>query len=208
MIHIFVAYSGGEDWQELADIVLPRWKEYADKHGYVLKVVNGESKTKYPHYPFQRTELALEYSNELKEGDYLFIADLDVLITNPEIKIESFIDSEHDLFFTQDINNINAVNCIMSASIAKQWLSDLLGLADKARCENHATIILVEDKYKEQRKIVSHPAFNSIPYYLYPSITEEIPEEKGDWRSTHLLMHLPGMQPKMRTKIFYDFLNA
>lgn len=206
MIHIFMAYSGGADWKELAEVTVPIWRSYAQKHGYGFYVTDSRPVGyTHSHIPFERSYLALCYAETLPDSDYLWVVDLDTLITNNEVKIEQFLNEEKSLFFCQDVHGINAGNYIAKVDVIKRWLADVIALSPHSDCENR-TFINIQDKYKDEICIVPHPAFNSTPYHLYPTIGE-LTEEDGQWRPNHLLMHLPGMTPEARTNIFKNAIE-
>jgi hypothetical protein len=209
VIHIFIAYTHEGDWLDLYRVVTPEWDRYAYKNGYQCVLYSSlQALSDYSHFPFHRTKEALRYTQQrIMPEDYLWILDLDTLPTNDEIKVEQFLYGQHDIFLCKDSNGYNAGSYLISGRVAEEWLTDLLALSDTARCENHALIILAEGKYKDQVKTVPHPAFNSVPYHLYPSIGKELTEEEGQWKPNHLLCHLPGCTPKFRTDTFKQMLN-
>lgn len=200
MLHIFIPFSG-DDWDELAYVVRPSWEEYANRHGYKLWMAKmNKQDNAHPLYSYQRYFTAKDYSFMLSPTDYLWLCDLDTLITNPSIPVESFLDPLHSIFLCENLGEVNSGSYILRGDIATKWIEDVIRLINVARCDNHAVLLLM-DKYKDEIKIVPHPAFNSMDYSLYESIGEKT-EKQGQWKPSHLLLHLAGMTPKMRVDHF------
>src|SRR5438552_2281470 len=101
-----VATTMSESWQELADIVIPNLRTYCKKHSYDLEVWTIPSK-----FEFEKIKMLIEL---LKcDIDAVFCLDLDTLITNHNIKVESFLDPDHDFYLTKDINTWNTGSVIV-----------------------------------------------------------------------------------------------
>src|SRR5690242_19869072 len=111
-ICISILYT--KDWEELADIVIPNVEIYAAKHGYELVA------KKY-NQRFSGYEKLIHVKELLTECGAVWSLDLDTLITNHNIKIESFLHTHSGLFICKDVNGLNAGSFIFRN---RQWSID------------------------------------------------------------------------------------
>src|ERR1700747_2549436 len=88
------------NYQALADVVKPNMEAYCQKQGYQLACELLPADSPYGFWKLEFIYWLFKYGNT----DLIFCTDLDVLITNMNIKIESFIDDESDFYVTRDIN--------------------------------------------------------------------------------------------------------
>lgn len=201
MICILVLYSCS--WQELADIVLPNVKAYAEKQEYTPlfksypDVFSGYEKIRHIKAIFENIV-----------ADAVWSLDLDTLITNHTKKIEDFIDDEHDAYFTRDYNGLNCGSFIIKNSEFSLTLLDtvltLEGLP-KMYCEQDAfneifkLAVLLPDMFSKI-KLLPHPSINSYLYENYPDIPKQT-HEQGQWQQGDFVLHLPGMGLEKRIEI-------
>jgi hypothetical protein len=189
------------DWQNIADIVLRNFWEYADRYGY--KLVVHEYEQPYPNIGYQKI---VEIQKLFAENvcDIVWQVDLDCLITNHQIPVERFIDEYHEMFITSGVNGINAGSFIIKNT---EWSYDFLNWVmkqsgkEKMYCEQDAMMAYMKEYKKNPIKVVGHPSFNSFDYSLYPEFSEIRKEEEGHWHPGHLLLHLPGIGMEKRAEI-------
>ena len=191
-----------ENYQPLADVVLPNWRSYCARHGYELIVHCGEYVRGCP-IGFQKVGYAYERMfNTPNDLDAVAVLDLDLVITNPSVKIESFIDEVHDYFVTADVNGLNNGAFIVKKNEGgKQILQYILG--NKHLCNNEQDMLkyhLDEPVLKDRLKIVPHPSFNSYWYDLYPEHGESA-KISGIWEPGHFILHLPGLRLETRLEL-------
>src|ERR1700760_1208851 len=101
MIYFLVNYT--TNWESLAEITLPQIEVYCHLHNYELDARHG-----VPYQKYTGIEKLIHIRDILWKGDIAVVCDLDVMITNLNIKIEQFITDEHSFFITKDINGINS----------------------------------------------------------------------------------------------------
>lgn len=200
VVHTF--YS--ESYTPLSDITTVELYEYCRKHKYDLfieKIPNG-------NVDFVKTKKAREL---LDKYDLVWAVENDILITNHNIKIESFIDDEHDFFICKDVNNVNGGSFIVkNTEIGKWWLDETNKAAKNYTTEQNFWELLGHTKVK----YLEHPSINSIPYEYYaPSygyinweqyepIKEKPTHKMGCWEVGDFVCHLPGKPLNERIEIF------
>lgn len=182
---VYIYYT--PSWQELADIVLPGVREYCERHDYALNIIKADYGT-----PGYYKMIGLQPM--LKHYDLVWLLDLDTLITNQSIPFMQFVDNQHDIFITKDINGINAGSWIIRNTIASHAFVD--AVINDFDAPEEQTVMkryldMVKIKYLPQRSI------NSYCYDLY-----EMEYEDGEWQPQDLLLHLPGLQLQQRIDIF------
>lgn len=200
-----------DNYQPLADIVLPNLREYCRKHDYHFYHYQEKNRDGVS-YGFSKLELLLLVLYENKH-DYIFVTDLDIFITNPEIKIESFIDDQHDFFITEDVNGINAGSFIIrNTEWSKRWIEFIL-----SQREGFANEQLVMQKFmwlkkwRTKIKVLDHPSINSYPYPEYLSEWKQFAgdaeyptHEEGNWQEGDFILHLPALSLERRIEIFSE----
>lgn len=195
-------------YQPLADITTTELKKYADRHGYDLFVnVIPDGNVDYVK--------TVDARKLLDEYDLVWAVENDLLITNHTIRIESFIDDEHDFFICCDINGENGGSFIIkNTDWGKNWLEYTNNL-----CGEYATEQNVWEKLAiegKNIKYLNHPSINSIPYEYYaPSFgyinweqyeprKEKPTHEMGNWEVGDFICHLPGKNLHERLRIFNE----
>lgn len=183
----------------MAGVTVPVLEMYCEKHGYSLSVY------KHNQYEFYNGKEKISQVLEVcEDGDVALVLDADTIITNPNIKIEDFINDKQDFYITNHLDRVNAgVFIIRDSMWSRVFLDFILNVIgkDKIHCEQDA-IMKYLNEYKDDEKIciLPHPSINSLIYNLYKehNITTE---EDGDWRSNHFLLHLPGVGMAKRVEI-------
>ncbi len=205
MTAVITAHSDG--WQDLADITVPNMVRYCKKQKYSFEACSIPAACTF--WKIQRILKLLELGT-----DVVFYLDLDALITNHNIQVESFLDEDHDFYITQDINEVNAGTLLVKNSDwSKGYLNYLLESAHFFDNEQNA----IDASYRGHKrvKILEHPSINSYPYDEYAPTYGLIPgrtpllgiegkptHEQGDWRKGDFIMHLPGLPRSRKIEIF------
>lgn len=188
---IYIYYT--PSWQELADIVLPKVEAYAAKHGYIADIIctdwNVLPVGSYKMHILQRA---------LIEYDFIWVLDLDTLITNPEIKFTDFVDNDHDIFIATDINGINAGSWIVrntpeSIEFIRAVINNFDAPEEQTIMKRYLNMVKV--------KYLLHPSINSYKYGLYG-----IQYPYGEWAPSDLLLHLPGLSLERRIEILKEMV--
>lgn len=180
-------------------------KMYCDKHGYEFYEIKVQDEGW--HYQKHRW-----FNEMMQKGgvDVFFYLDVDALITNHTIKIESFLDDEHELFLTKDINEINGGALILKTNIYDNWMNDtILGCIDIYENEQNAINFLFNcnDTFKSLTKILPHPSINSYRYDLYPECKEITKPEQGMWGVGQFILHTPALSFSKRIEVLKEHLK-
>lgn len=198
-MRIFVVVIYTESWKPIADIVLPVLHKYCATHGY------GHVEMCYPEpYKSNFGYNKLRWIKDLFEYNYInavWSLDLDTLLTNHKIRVEDFLDEQHDLFITKDVNNINAGSFIIRNTIWAQGFIDYCLEQDgKENCEQDAFVKYMNEYRDEKICLLPHPSINSYDYTLYPehNVTSR---EEGHWHHGDFLLHLPGISMMERLNV-------
>lgn len=210
----YMETPGHHNYQLLADIVVPNMMRYTEKNKYQAIVYTIPITSM--QYGFEKLRL-VKQEFERGEVDLFLCTDLDVLITNHNVRIESFTDNEHDFYLTRDINGINTGTFIIKNSEwSRKWIDFLLeNQHDFDNEQNAIDYFRNQDEWKEKIKILSHPSINSYPYGLYAPTWGVIGDKKierpvhveGDWEKGDFIMHLPGKTLQDRIRIFETTLK-
>lgn len=199
-----------KSYDKLAEITISAMKDYCEKHGYYFNstILNDDERCH-----FVKTKDTLELFD--KEFDVVMAIECDALITNPEIKVESFIDTEHSIFLTKDINGPNSgIIICRNTGYAKEFLNFIQSKKDFYGDEQN----LFEQYQHNCIKYLTHPSINSFPYKYYePSYgkigykegdkIEKPTHEQGDWEDGDFIMHLPGITLQKRIEIFNNYIQ-
>jgi hypothetical protein len=195
-----------DNYMPLADVVIPVLQQYCVKNDYDLYTYNITGTEVYYGYKKIEKLVSLLESNEV---DLILCIDLDVLITNHSIKIESFIDNNHDFYITEDVNGLNAGSFIVRNTFwSIIFLKLILGQQAEFECEQNAIEHLIKPQHPI--KILSHPSINSYIYDEYgPTFgiisdrkIEKPTHEEGNWEKGDFILHLPGIPIERRIEIF------
>jgi len=200
-----VLTTQSESWKNLGDLVIPNMEAYCNKQGYKL-IVHSIPST-FEFYKINAIYAALD----LFGYDLVFCLDLDTLITNHNIRFETFVDTEHDFYITQDINEINVGAVIVRRS---NWSENLLLDILESDAENEQNALKPHMGHPKV-KILEHPSINSYPYDEYAPSWGLIPgrapllgiegkptHEQGNWQPGDFIAHLPGLTNARRIEIF------
>lgn len=193
-------------YQPLANIVVPNLKDYCYRHNYDLHI------TTVPDGNFHYVK-TIDTRKLLDEYDLVFTMENDILVTNHNIKPTDFIDDEHDMFLTRDINDNNSgIFITKSSEWSKGWLDFVQSFKGEDGYGDEQNVW--ERHHHEKIKYVPHPSFNSYPYIEYaPSYgyinweqynpRKEIPtHDMGNWEKGDFILHLPGMTLEKRIELF------
>lgn len=186
----------GHNYKEIAAVTIPLMKKYATRHQYQffeLVLKDGNDYAYKKHDFFKSTSLWV---------DVLFYLDIDCAITNHTIKAESFLDSQHDLFITQDKTEINGGSLLLKTTKEGMIINNaILGLKGKYENEQNAIVWLMGDPaFNQFVKILPHPSINSYLYDLYPEIGKLKPQE-GQWEEGQFILHTPGLPYEKRIEV-------
>jgi len=195
MVHI-LTLAIGADFCRALDPALESKRAYARKHGYTY-IQGGESfwNREWP-IPWSKVGFVLKVLGEVPDGELIFLSDADVLITNPELRLEDIVipllPDNKDLLMTIDAcGHLNSGNLLMRNS---PWLRDWWRRVGQQSdlmyhiwWENAAMIRLLETEASDFAKTeitAEHWKFNA---YL-----RGLPGERL-WSPDCLLVHFAGV---------------
>jgi hypothetical protein len=121
---------------------------------------------------------------------HVFWIDTDAYINNP-LPLENFIDNDHDLFISQDINGINAGVMIVAS---KEMMQEVLSLPIVPNLYEQGAIASIMHKYKV--KFLTQKDFQGYFYELYGL---NYPQGQADENS--FVIHLPGLPNEKRLEV-------
>ena len=188
------------NWEQIADVTCENSKEYCKKHGYsLIKTIKSD------YQGFEKIEKA--HDHLFTEGyDVVLFMDCDSIITNHNIKVEDFLDDEHDFYCTEDVNGTNTgVFIVKATEWSFNFLHKLLTYRniDGITCEQNAIDWWVETKGDERIKFLPHPSINSYKYELYPE-HQGVTHEEGQWEKGDFILHIPAQSLEKRLQVMKE----
>lgn len=189
-------------YQPVADITLPGRIAYCNRHHYAHLMWVGPWHDKDLYYAIDRLHLLLDDMKALallspddEANHFYWVVNIPTIITNHTIKLESFVDDEHDFFIHRDCNALNAGSFIVRNS---EWGRRFIAFIiedtkthSHVWYENHSIIRHAEtDAWKDRVKVVPHPGFND---YSYDKGYGMSPDTPGQWKPGSFVLALPGM---------------
>ena len=203
---IAIASMYNEDFKELAKITHTGNKvKYAEKHGYPISVkTNGFSPEE--NINFSKIRLIMQMFNS--DIDWVFWLDADAMITNFDIKLESFIDSDYHFIITEDNNGLNAGSFfIRNSPEGRNYFQDLLDnvhIYNRIEMYEQKWMWDTYEQYKDIIKVVPQKLFNSFNYKLYPQYKGR---SEGQWTPGDFVIHWPGLHYNERLKQSKEMLG-
>lgn len=172
------------NWKPLADVTLPAWRAYCQKHEYSL-IANIVPDNSERYYGWLRLEDLYDYLFVYNLAETFFCFDCDAIVTNPEITIESLIDDEHDFYITRDVNGFNASQMIFRHSA---WTKKLLQEWSRQTCAgDQDAFALIYPRFADRTKVLPQTALNSYLYEIYSEKSRE-----GQWNPGDFVLHVPA----------------
>ena len=124
-----------DNYQELAELTLPNRDAYCKKHDYAHFTHCGPYQDPSKYYAIQRLYLLYDLMNRYSYIKYFWILNIQSYIMNSTVKLESFVDEEHDFYIHKDVNNVNAGSFIVKNSEwGRKWIKFVM---DEAPNANH-----------------------------------------------------------------------
>ncbi len=190
---VYTMYS--HEYQQIADVTLPVLKEYCAKHGYDWEIIRLPDH----HWEYAKHEYLKE---KMKWGiDLFWYLDVDALITNQDIKIESFLDDEHEFYITHDGFELNGGSIIIKNTKMGRLFNDLI-LWQRKDFDNEQNAINFWAKHLQGIvKALPHPSINSFDYSLYPEFPDTRGREQGHWHEGDFVFHAPALGLGKRVEV-------
>ncbi len=208
-MRIAISLQYNHDFAEIAGLTLPVIEAYALKHGYSAFINRCDMVS--PEIVWQRCP---DERMLLDTFDAVVHLDADILITNPEVTIESLIElgkqqgMEHgpDYCVGTDLNGINnGFSLWMNSWRARVTLGKLMRtyFADK-NLYSSPQDALMDGKFAPELAMWKMPQrlCNSYLHTEYGLTNEE-----GEWQAGDFILHLPGMGNARRVEILKEHLS-
>lgn len=161
-----------KNYEDLAKYSLPNKLAYANKHDYDFYYYDHSLDLNRP--PQWSKILAIQNVLNTNKYDWVWWIDIDSLIMNFNIKLESIIDDAYDVIFTHNAHSYisNGSSFFKNSDISKQFLNDSYSL-EKEYLKNidvnifdheqqsMRLLVLNETIYKEKTKLIDERVCNS-----------------------------------------------
>jgi len=185
----------------VADITVPAFKAYCAMHGYAFCLATGDDwKPRTRKLGFIKTQAVFDAPPQF---DALFVVDLDILITNPLVPLESLIHPTADIIVTTDVNGFNSgAYIIRNTKAAKSFLTMVFEMEHEPGINGEQDAMNSALKFQNPGFAAWLPqrAMNSYLYTEYPDTNGA--DEPGHWQPGDFLLHLPGRSNERRVEIF------
>ncbi len=216
---------------ELMQRVLRNRESYAKRYGYTM--INANDLIDKSRPPAWSKLIAMEKHLASNQYDYLLYMDMDVVVMNPEVRLESFVEPGFDFVMTNDRSGLNTgIWFAKSTDFAKWFLrtawdqSQLLerrsvgGQKHPFEYEQRAFHFLTYSRVWQERGLPKYRgmdskemlkhfymqpqcAFNS--YVLHPLDTGD--RESSQYVSGDLLVHFAGKKGQRRVDLMEHYLD-
>lgn len=186
----------GPDYTKGLKKALDSKKAYAEKHGYTYIQGGDEFWDRTRPIPWSKIPFILSQLAKLPEGALVWLSDADVLITNPELKVETqiipYLPEGKDLLMTIDAcGHINSGNVLMrnTAWLRDYWkrVGEQTDLLYHIWWENAAMIKLLETNKVD----FAHAEFTN-KHKMFNAYLRGLPGEPL-WEPGDFLVHLAGV---------------
>jgi hypothetical protein len=159
-----------KNYEKLAEMSIPNKINYAKKHGYDLIYYDKAIDLSRP--PQWSKVKAIEYA--LNDYDWVWWIDIDALIMDFNVKLESIIDENFDIIFTSNKYSYlsNGSSFFKNTDVAKKFLKDCYDLEipylrninvqvfDHEQ-QSMRALILNDEVYKQRTKLIDERVCNS-----------------------------------------------
>lgn len=195
----------GSNYAGIADVTVPVMLEYCARHGYEFRqiLLPGTG----ADYYYKKNEYFRRLF--LDDFDYIFYLDVDAVITNLTVKLESFIDPGYSLFITKHLGELNGGALMFANDFWGNELNDTI-LKVRADFDNEQNAIdsfMNYAPFRKHIKVLPHPAFNSFDYSLYPECPTIRGKEQGHWHEGDFVLHTPGLGIEHRIQVLKQYTN-
>lgn len=214
---ILTYHSTDEEYMKLAALSLPNKIEFCHKWGYSLYRLTDQECKLDPYYCKYETLIAARSILLDSNIDWLWVLDIDTVITNMLNPLNAYIDNNYHFIISCDFNEINAGSYfVRNSEEGKNFLNHIIhqfpiycnhyGREQQAIIDNvinFANII----------KIVPQKIINAYEYDLYadryPKAKQRIDRtgNNGEWDQSSLLIHFPDTTGDLRMNLIKKYLE-
>lgn len=206
-----------KNYEDLANIAIPNFIEYGKKHGYDVIFFDDIIDKSRPA-PWSKVK-AVEHV--LDKYEWVWWIDIDALIMNTDIKLETLLDNEHDIIFTANKYSTisNGSSFYKNSNFTKQFLRDcyelqLEGLRgiDTSTFDHEQkpmrTLYLSGGDYQKKIKLIHERVCNSYWYTTSPSVLQSYPNwnlEDNIYKTGDFVVNFCGRTKDERVQIMNGF---
>ena len=198
-MRIAVTMSYTPNWNELAAISVPNMAKYCAKHGYSLFVTVDEYERYNGLWKLQNILRLLSFKDSY---DVVFSFDCDTLVTNHEIKLESFIDEENHFYVCEGWNM--GIFAVKSSTFGIELIYKIEEFIASGKCDCEQDAI-GKISIQQGMKVLAHPAFNSYLSQHYPEVAQPVTKEQGQWEPGCFVLHLPALPLEQRINLMKEY---
>ena len=207
-----ITFLVGPDYKRWMDPGIQSKREWCARHGYDFHCGGETVWDRTRPIPWSKLLYLQQF---LKDYDYLFVSDADVLITNPALKIEDVILPQlgtKDLLWTMDAcDHLNSGNMLLRCS-ARDWIKDYFDtvwaqedLIYHIWWENAAMIKVLELFPEHAMHVATCKESWLFNAYLFGPTRKTIDPPRRLWQEGDLLIHFAGVYngPKIHALMKY-----
>ena len=193
---IILTLAIGADFRRSLAPALKTKVEYAARHGYKYIQGGEEFWDRERPIPWSKIAFVLSVLNSIPDGELVFLSDADVMITNPELRLEDLVvpllPAQKDLLMTIDAcGHLNSGNMLMRNG---PWLRDWWRRVDQQKdltyhiwWENAAMIRLLETVSAD----LAHTE-TTAEHWKFNAYLQGLPGERL-WEPGCFLVHFAGV---------------
>lgn len=229
-------YGMGSD--EIVSKIAKNRERYCEMHGYdLIRVSNAETtwESGYERSPAWKKLTAIKEHLVSKKYDYVLYVDMDMVIMNPNIRLESLITSSNkDFILTEDWSGINTgIMIVKNTKFAKWFLQTAYdqkalltrfavnGNAHPFRYEQRAFHFLLDTKIWQDRKLPRYGGnvsdirshFHILPQCSMNSFVLHPLEFRGNREVSHyvesdFMVHMAGKKGQIKSDMLNYYLDV
>lgn len=197
-----ITIQTNDAFKSITELTLLRLQLYCSLHKYSLFV--NECDLKSPEIVWQRIP---DIQKVLADHDVAIHLDADILITNPDIRMEDILrDDGTDCWFGTDTYGINDGFCTFRNTESSQhllcWLADSVNRGYSSPQDAMGTFL-----HTPELRVDCN--ITLLPQHMVNSyMTEEYGEldPAGQWKEGDFILHLPAMSNDRRVEILKKFV--
>lgn len=206
-----------KNYEKLAEMSIPNKLDYARRHGYDVIYFDKSIDTSRP--PQWSKVKAIEYA--LNDYDWVWWIDIDALIMEFDIKLESIIDENYDIIFTANKYSYlsNGSSFFKNTDISKKFLKDCYDLElpylkninvqvfDHEQ-QSMRALILNDSIYKQKTKLIDERVCNSYCTTTNQSVLSAYPNwnnETNIYKPGDFVIQFCGRTFDERINVFAEY---
>lgn len=206
-----------KNYEKLAKMSIPNKIDYAKKHGY--DVIYFDKAIDLSRPPQWSKVKAIEYA--LKDYDWVWWIDIDALIMEFDIKLESIIDENYDIIFTANKYSYlsNGSSLFKNTDLSKRFLKDCYDLEisylkninvqvfDHEQ-QSMRALVLNDNVYKQKTKLIDERVCNSYCTTTNQSVLDAYPNwnnESNIYQKGDFVIQFCGRTFEERLQVMLDY---